>query len=205
LHKGAHATVYRTLFGKLELSSPRFFHCQCQPQPARSFSPLAELLVEGTAPELLYLEAKFASLVSYGLSVKLFEEVLPIGAEINASTIRNHTLAVAEKLESELGDEQVFFIEGCEQDWEELPRPALPLTVGIDGGYVDSCEQKGKKDGRFEVIVGKSMTAEGESKCFGLVNSYDTKPKRRVFEALKSQGMQMNQQITFLSDGGDTV
>src|SRR5262249_35874398 len=76
---------------------------------------------------------------------------------------------------------------------------------GIDGGYVDSCEQKGKKDGRFEVIVGKSMTAEGESKCFGLVNSYDTKPKRRVFEVLKSQGMRMNQQITFLSDGGDTV
>ncbi len=205
LRKGAHTIVFRTIFGKIELSSPRLFHCQCQPQPTRSFSPLAELLVERMAPELLYLEAKFASLVSYGLSMKLFEEVLPIGAEINASTIRNHTLAVAERLESELGDEQAFFIEGCERDWEEMPRPDMPLTVGIDGGYVDSCEQKGKKGGRFEVIVGKSVTAEGESKCFGLVNSYDTKPKRRVFEVLKSQGMQMNQQITFLSDGGDTV
>jgi hypothetical protein len=30
------------------------------------------------------------------------------------------------------------------------------------GGYVDSCEQKGKKGGRIEVIVGKSVTAEGE-------------------------------------------
>jgi len=29
----------------------------------------------------------------------------------------------------------------------------MPLTVGIDGGYVDSCEQKGKKDGRFEVSL----------------------------------------------------
>jgi hypothetical protein len=55
LHKGAHTIVYRTLFGKIELSSPRLFHCQCQPQPARSFSPLAELLVERTAPELLYI------------------------------------------------------------------------------------------------------------------------------------------------------
>ena len=91
LHKGAHAIVYRTLFGKIELSSPRLFHCRCQPQPTRSFSPLAELLVERTSPELFYLEAKFASLVSYGLSVKLLEEALPIGAEINASTIRNHT------------------------------------------------------------------------------------------------------------------
>jgi hypothetical protein len=42
-HKGAHAIVYRTLFGKIELSSPRPFHCRCQPQPTRSFSPLAEL------------------------------------------------------------------------------------------------------------------------------------------------------------------
>src|SRR3712207_7669750 len=47
---------------------------------------------------------------------------------------RNHTLAVAERMESELGDEQMSFIEGCEQDWAELPRPDLPLTVGIDGG-----------------------------------------------------------------------
>src|SRR5262245_5353738 len=65
LHKGAHDIVYRTVFGKLDLSSPRLFHCPCQPQPTRSFSPLAELLVKRTSPELLYLEAKFASLVSY--------------------------------------------------------------------------------------------------------------------------------------------
>ena len=78
-------------------------------------------------------------------------------------------------------------------------------TFGEGQGYVNSCEQKEKKDWRFEVIVGKSMAAEAESKCFGPVNSYDTKPKRRVFEALKSQWMQMNRQITFLSDGGETV
>jgi hypothetical protein len=135
--------------------------------------------------------------------MKLFEEVVPTGAEINASTIRNHTLAVAERWENELGDEQAFLIEGRERDWEDLPQPDLPLTVGIDGGYVDSCERKGKKDGRFEVIVVKSMVAEGESKCFGLVNSYDTKPKRRVFEALKSQGMRLT--LKTISNGFRTM
>jgi hypothetical protein len=56
------------------------------------------------------------------------------------------------------------------------------------------------------VIVGKSMSQDGESsKCFGFVNRYDTKPKGRLFEMLKFQGMQMNQAVTFLSDGGDTV
>ena len=49
------------------------------------------------------------------------------------------------------------------------------------------------------------MTAEKTSKRFAFVNSYDEKPKRRLFEVLKSQGMQMNQQITFLSDGGESV
>jgi hypothetical protein len=43
------------------------------------------------------------------------------------------------------------------------------------------------------------------AKCFGFVNGYDDKPRRRVFETLKAQGLQMNQDITFLSDGGDTV
>ena len=33
----------------------------------------------------------------------------------------------------------------------------------------------------------------------------DTKPKRRLFEVLKSQGLQMNQRVEFLTDGGDTV
>jgi hypothetical protein len=43
------------------------------------------------------------------------------------------------------------------------------------------------------------------SKCFGLVQTYDTKPKRRLFEVLKRQGMAMNQQVTFLTDGGEDV
>jgi hypothetical protein len=49
------------------------------------------------------------------------------------------------------------------------------------------------------------LDGEGSSRCLGFVNGYDTKPKRRLFEVLNAQGMQMNQLVTFLSDGGDTV
>jgi len=42
------------------------------------------------------------------------------------------------------------------------------------------------------------VTADGASKRFGFVNGYDEKPKRRLFEVSKSQGMQMNQQVTFV-------
>jgi hypothetical protein len=68
--------------------------------------------------------------------------------------------------------------------------------------YVRSWEDK---QTHFEVIVGKSMPEEGEDKCFAYVQTYDPKPKRRLFELLKNQGMQFNQQVTFLSDGGDDV
>jgi hypothetical protein len=37
------------------------------------------------------------------------------------------------------------------------------------------------------------------------VQTYDDKPKRRLFELLRSQGMQANHQIEFLSDGGETI
>ena len=49
------------------------------------------------------------------------------------------------------------------------------------------------------------MPTDGEVKRFGFVQSYDTKPKRRLFELLISQGMQMNPQMIFLSDGEDSV
>jgi len=65
LHKGHHTLTYRTLFGKLRLRSIRLHHCECQPHPTKTFSPLAHLLPEHTAPELLYLESKFAALMSY--------------------------------------------------------------------------------------------------------------------------------------------
>ena len=65
----------------------------------------------------------------------------------------------------------------------------------------------------FEVIVGKSIRsfAEGAEdrtsslKRFGFVQTLDTKSKRRLYEVLHSQDLQMNQEITFLSDGEDTL
>jgi hypothetical protein len=203
--KGQHPIVYRTLFGKLNLISPRLYDCSCQNQDRHSSSPLAQLLTMHCAPELLYLETKFASLMSYGLSVELLTEVLPIADEISHTSLHRQLYRVAERIEGELGEEHFQFIEGCPRDWAKQPPPGPPLTVGLDGGYVHASDQKSRTEGWFEVIAGKSVQTEGNAKVFAFVNKYDTKPKRRLYEVLKSQGLQMNQQIVFLSDGGDTV
>jgi hypothetical protein len=124
---------------------------------------------------------------------------------IGICPVRHHVHAVAQRLKDELAEERFSVIEGCPQDWVELPRPDLPLVVGLNGGYVHSSAQTSRRDGWFEVIAGKSMPTDGPAKCFGDVQIYDTKPKRRLFEILTSQGMQANQQVTFLTDGGEDI
>src|SRR5438445_22492 len=134
-------------------------------------------------------------------------------AELERGALRAETLGLGleeakdllAQVQDVVGPEQSMFIEGGPGDWEDLPRPDLPLTVGLDGGYVHATEQRSRREGWFEVIAGKSMPAEGEAKCFGYVQTYDTKPKRRLFELLKAQGMAANQQVTFLTDGGADV
>jgi hypothetical protein len=208
--KGYHRMQLRTLFGTIAVKSPRLCQCPCQSQATKTYSPLATLLPEHITPELLFLETKWAALASYGVTAQLLQDVLPIDEPLHAFTIRQHVYNVAERLEKALGEEQWSFIDSCPAQWSRLPIPDGPLTVGIDGGYV----RAQRKQGWFEVIAGKSLLAftRGEeveepvsSKCFAFVQTYDQKPKRRLFEVLQSQGHQLNQQITFLSDGGDTV
>src|SRR2546427_1602828 len=201
---------FRTLFGTLQCSSPRLEHCDCTRRKTSSFRPLSALLTESVAPDLLYMEAKWSSLVSYGMSLDALKDFLPLEVTLDVKTVRYDTLKVAKRLEAALGDEQPCFIEGSPSAWDFLPLPDGSFKVGIDGGYVRNWFAK---QHNFEVIVGKSTHTFGEdeadktpsSKRFGFVQTLDTKPKRRLYEVLHSQGLQMNQDITFLADGNDTL
>lgn len=204
-HKDARKIVVRSLYGTLRLTSPRWWHCTCGPHDTRTFSPLAALVPERTTPELAYLEAKFSGLAAYGASAKLLGEILPLGRALHATTLRRQVQTVAQHLEDELGDERQSFIDTCQRDRDALPRPDLPMVVSLDGGYVHSAEQRSRRDGWFEVIAGRATPAGGHPKCFGFVQTYDTKPKRRLFDLLAAQGMTANQAITFITDGGDDV
>lgn len=55
-----------TLFRTCKLARPRLFHCRCKRRKTTSFRPLFSLLTESVAPELLFMETKWSSLVSYG-------------------------------------------------------------------------------------------------------------------------------------------
>lgn len=208
--KDSGSTPVSTVFGRVEVPNPRWNRCPCQTEGPKTFRPMRTWLNGQTSPEMLYLETKWASRIPFARVADLLKEVLPVGDAVNQETVRTHLYATAERIEQELGDErQLNLFEGSEEDWEEQPLPDGPITVGIDGGYVRATH----KQGWFEVIAGKSVVAfrrndEGEvpsAKCFGFVQTYDEKPRRRLWELMKSQGMQENQQVVFMSDGGESV
>ncbi len=179
----------------------RLYHCACAHSSKTSFSLLSEWLPEHTSPELLYIETKWASLMSYGSTADLLHDVLPVNQSLNPATVRNHLHKVAERQEAEL-EGKPDHLSGCPRDWGELPKPDKPMTVGIDGGYVRNWHEKNTN---FEVIAGKSFSTAQSSKRFSFVQKLEDKPRRRLMNVLTEQGMQANQQITFLSDGADNV
>jgi hypothetical protein len=188
--------VFRTLFGNLELTSPRLRRCPCQHDGQLSTSPLVELLSEHTTPELLYLETKWSSLVSYGLTVKALRDFLPVDAKLNATSVRRQTLRVARRCETDLHAQS-----------EAVSRPSrrsqhAPAVVGIDGGYLRHWEHK---QTHFVAIVGKSVPTSGAAKCFGFVQSQDGWPRRRLVATLQAQGLRSGPKLAFLSDGEDSI
>jgi hypothetical protein len=198
--------VLRTLFGTLRLESPRYKACPCAVGGPATVSPVAALLPERTTPELLLWEARYAALTSYGAAASLLSEAFPLGRTLHATAVRQRVERTATRLEGELGEERFSFIDTCPAEWEEMPRPGLPIVVTLDGGYVHSSRQTSRKDGWFEAVTGTSTPGDGgPAKAFAYVQTYDAKPKRRLYELLRSQGMQDNQQVVFLTDGGEDV
>ncbi|MBB4199838.1 hypothetical protein GGD83_003662 [Rhodoblastus sphagnicola] len=201
--KGSYPIIFHTLFGDVRLASPRFHRCACQEGNGQAtVSPLTELLPHHIAPERLYLETRWASLVPYAAAAQLLGDILPIEAGVNATTMRQHVLRVAERFEAELPKNRCTFMDGSPADWQALPVPDGRIVVGLDGGYDrDWTERKSN----FEAIVGRSMPEDGAPRYLGFVHGFDKKPKRHLVEMLESQGMQANQDITFLTDGGEEV
>ena len=88
-----------------------------------TFRPLIKLLTESTTPELLFLEAKWASLISYGLTARVLKDFLPLDETLNATTVHNHTLGVAQRCEAELREEFVICEDRCPPGWQPVVSP----------------------------------------------------------------------------------
>jgi hypothetical protein len=95
--EGQHTRTFRTLFGTITLPNPRLYHCRCPHRNTTTFRPLMSLLTETTIPELPFMAMKWASLVSYELTLRALKDFLPVDATPDMKTVQNHTLEVAQR------------------------------------------------------------------------------------------------------------
>jgi hypothetical protein len=172
---------------------------------------LTDLLPERTAPELLYLETRWGSLVSYGLAARMLGDVLPLERPIAPEQVRRHLHTVAVREEDALRnrpDDAPWT--GCQRDLDAMPAPDGPAYVGVDGGFV-----RDRAGSWFEVIAGKCVpgfrrdapedAAPRPAKCFAFVGVHDDQPRRRLISVLAAGGHTPNQRVVLMSDGGDSV
>ena len=138
--KGSHTRTLRTLFGTFTLPSPRFYHCRCQRHKTRTFRPLTALLPSSVALELLFMETKWASLVSYGLTVDALTDFLHLDVTLDVKTVRHDTLTMAQRCEDELGEEQRGLVDGYQRHGDSFSVSHGSIIVGIDGGYIRNGE-----------------------------------------------------------------
>ena len=248
IRKDSRKIKYRTLYGTLDVENPRYYLCECQSERGlskKSVTPLSNLLSGHTALELQYFEAKWSSLMSYGMTVDLLKDCFPVDDTLSISTTRRNTLKVAKKIDESLEEEKhIYATPFAKADPEAFENETTVL--GLDGAYIRLWSDKKTN---FELIVGKSIpvlpiekkqkpssdqtvskkrTRKVQSKniagacldkagitksvqscktakVFGLVSSQDDKPKRRLYETLKSQGIKDSDGVCFLSDGGESL
>jgi hypothetical protein len=64
---------------------------------------------------------------TYGAAASLLSEAFPLGRTLQATAVRERVERTATRLKDEFCEERFSFIDTCPAEWEELPRPGLPL------------------------------------------------------------------------------
>lgn len=204
--------VYRTAFGKYRLPSPRLYsrcgHCGHQSHPAQTFSPMATALPERTHPQWIWLQTRFASVMSYSLARRFLAPAFDGARNLPVSTIRTNVQRAGARLEAETQSramkmlhERLDFERG-----DNIPDPRCAVhALQIDAGYVRSVPQEQGK-GWISVIASKVVRPEYKrTHCHAYSIGYEPLQGLRQEAFLASVGVGVEKPVTVLCDGGEDI
>jgi hypothetical protein len=186
--KGYYQSTLRSVYGKVSMRIRRLRRCSCSGSHADRFSTLLTNKSPIT-PELRYLTAKMAALLTFRKVVDFLGELLPLSAQATASTVRNRTMKVGRRLQKSA---EVFAAATSKE-------PCKGLVVGFDGGYVRNRHQRPERN--FEVVAGKALDRDGHATRFAFVRSGGPEAVSAVGLALRRCGVNESTSVTVLTDG----
>ena len=132
--------------------------------------------------------AKLAALIPFGKVAMFLDEVLPTATKTHASTVRNRTLRVGQRLE---------------HHQDTLPRaipraPAEQVVLGLDGGYVKNRQPRPERT--FEIVAGKVL-GDDQATRFAFVREGSASGGNAIARVLRHHGVTAETRVTVLSDG----
>jgi hypothetical protein len=188
--KGHYTATFRSLFGDVPIRIRRLLIRACQGTgKGNSFADFA-FEAATVAPELACVTARYAALAPFGKVADLLSELLPISGGPNAGTVRNRTMRVGEAVV------QPNVTTTAEP---ATARPAEPVVVGLDGGYVRSQHRQDER--HFEVIAGKVIDARGRQSRFAFARNSPAIASDAFKQALAVAGVTADTPATVLCDG----
>ena len=207
--KDSKTVVYRTAFGKARLDSPRLYSrcsgCGACASAQASFSPLTEALPERTHPQWLWLQSRYASVMSYRLAQVFLRDAFPAGKSLPVSSVKANLRHVGQRLDAETQAAVDAILRGPCSAPRDSPSHGPAIELEVDAGYIRA-EPSHEGVRWISVIASKlvrPVARHGYAHAYA--GSYNPHQGVRQQAFLASLGVPPEAPVTVLSDGGDDV
>jgi hypothetical protein len=195
--KGWHQRQIRTVFGLVDVRSPRLRCCACAGRrPGASVSPMVEVLPTRVTPELEYLQVKWAAHLPYAQATALLSDVLPIADVISVSGLKRRVRAVGAALDSGQAP--------CATAATEKPLAtrgyAAPRSVAVDSAWLKHCEPPPRQARHVNLVAGRVCFEDGRSRVYAYVHNQVPSAAARLDRFLSSSGIGARERLTILCD-----
>lgn len=201
----------RTVFGCVEVRSPRIMNCQhCLPHFCDAWTVLRDVCPDQATPELMERSARLGSLLPYRKASEVMAEFLPIKPTESFVTLRHRTLKLGERLD-ERARERAWFEppSTAERRQIELNLPNDPereFVVSIDTAHVRASRAEAGRN--FEIVVarcGRGGRGSDPGRYFTAADTSKRELQSRTLQALQSVGYSGRGEVTVLSDGAEIM
>ena len=207
--KDSKVIVYRTAFGKARLDSPRLYSrcsaCGACASAQASFSPLAEALPERTHPQWLWLQSRYAAVMSYRLAQTFLREAYPAGRSLPVSSLKVNVRRVGQRLDGESQTAVDAIVYGPCGAQQEVPPHGPVIELEIDAGYIRAVPSR--EGARWIAVVASKLVrpVARHGYAHAYTSTYNPHQGVRQQAFLASLGVPPEAPVTVLSDGGDDV
>jgi hypothetical protein len=219
-HKDSRSIVMRTVFGKVEVPSPRLWACSCagkQGEPHRSVSPLCKAVPQRVTPELEYLQAKWAAHLPYRQATELLREVLPLDKAISLGSTRRRVLAVGNALDAQIerdiasgpkliGADRVreSISVGCvsvDSAWLSFSSSARSRKAVRDLAELRSpWAKKLVQERHVNIVAGRATFTDRTPRLYAYVHKQVPSAAARLDQFLCASGVGPDERVTVISD-----